>query len=352
MGNIACVNDKKIDSREYPILFSIAEACNKFRIAFTQRDNNFLKSHIFNNQALPISFRTKLPLNEADVDPEIQQNPENFRAILRLNMEDLIVDNIMVNKVAFIRNLGFNISQNMWEKLDKVRRAAKTRYGKDPANKSQSLGVFIKEWKSGSKIARKIFENNSDNYLPHNMIKFAENSETLIDSDQSCRLNKLWEKYFLSVSTRTFVFKMHNNTLTLNTVLSHFIRGINRNCTFCDLILNPDEEDETFLHFFYMCEISERIRENVFKNITGDRNFTVSRQEFFVEFKYPNNFRNEALQIITILIRKFFWDCRQRKTLPVLDKCIRYLTDEVKLMRKISAKFDSIILGSGLLFNP
>jgi hypothetical protein len=336
MGKIACVNDKKIDSREYPILLSIAEACNKFRTTFTQRDNNFLKSYILNNQALPISFRTKLPFTETDVDPEIQQNPENFMAILRLKMEDLIADYNMVNKVAFIGNLGFNISQNMWEKLDKMRRAAKTRYGKDPANKSQSLCDFIKEWKSGSKSVRKILENNSDIYLPHNMIKFAENSETLIDSDQSCRLNKLWEKNFLSVSTRTFVFKMHNNTLPLNTVLSHFVRGINRNCTFCDLIFNPDEEDENFLHFFYMCEISERIREQVLKNITGDRNFTVSRQEFFVEFKYPNNFRNEALQIITILIRKFLWDCRQRKTLPILDKCIRYLADEVKIMRKIN----------------
>jgi hypothetical protein len=211
---------------------------------------------------------------------------------------------------------------------------------------------YIRGWKTGSKSVRKILENNPTDLLTHNMIKFAENSETVINSDQASRLNKIWGKNHLSVGTRTFVFKMHNNTLALNTVLSHFVPGINRNCTFCDLIFNPDEEDETFLHFFFMCGISEQLRERIFRAITGDINFSVSRQEFFVEFKHVNNYQNEALQMTSILLRKYLWDCKQRKTIPAFDLCLRYIACEINTMRKISTIFNSIILGSGLLFNP
>jgi hypothetical protein len=115
----------------------------------------------------------------------------------------------------------------MWEKLDKIRRAAKIKYGRDPDKKAQCMVDYIRGWKTGSKSVRKILENNPTDLLTHNMIKFAENSETVINSDQASRLNKIWGKNHLSVGTRTFVFKMHNNTLALNTVLSHFVPGIN-----------------------------------------------------------------------------------------------------------------------------
>jgi hypothetical protein len=180
------------------------------------------------------------------------------------------------------------------------------------------------------------------------MVKFAENAEIVVDWDLAKKLNTLWTKTFFSNDTRVFIFKMHNNTLALNTVLSHFVRNIGRNCTFCDLVFNPDEEDETPLHFFYNCTVSEQVRTNVFKSVTNNRNFMVSRREFFGEFKYMNNFYNDALQIVSVLLRKYLWDCRVRKHLPVSEKALSYIRDEITLMRKLSTKIDSTIMGSNL----
>jgi hypothetical protein len=61
-----------------------------------------------------------------------------------------------------------------------------------------------------------------------------------------------------------------------------------------------------------------------------------------------NNFFNEALQLISILLRKFLWDCRVQKNLPVLDSALSFICDEVKIMRKLSTKIDSTIMGSNL----
>jgi hypothetical protein len=93
------------------------------------------------------------------------------------------------------------------------------------------------------------------------MIKFADNTETVIGSEFSKYLNSFWNRGYFSNNFRVFIFKLHNNTLPYNMILSHFVGEVGRNCTFCDIISNPDEEDENVLHLFYSCAISERIRE-------------------------------------------------------------------------------------------
>jgi hypothetical protein len=111
----------------------------------------------------------------------------------------------------------------------------------------------------------------------------------------------------LSNACRTFCFKFYNNILPYNHVLSHFVRGQGRNCTFCDLSGNQDEEDETPLHLFYNCVISENLRNTFFIEFLGT---TISRQEFFTIFDRENLHSNKILLLVTTLFRKFLWDCK------------------------------------------
>jgi hypothetical protein len=158
----------------------------------------------------------------------------------------------------------------------------------------------MEKWKRGSKKVRNILSSQQKEYIPHNMIKFAENTEIIINTDVSKELNMLWCKNFLSNATRVFIFNMHNNTLPVNIILTHFVHDIGRNCTFCDLSFNPEEEPETVLHLFFNCRSVETLRTDFFKWITGDNRFEVTRSEFFSTFRRGNRYLNELLQLASL----------------------------------------------------
>jgi hypothetical protein len=149
----------------------------------------------------------------------------------------------------------------------------------------------------------------------------------------------------LSNTFSTFYFKMINNVLGFNYIISHFIPDIDRNCTFCNLVNNPDEEDETPLHLFYTCSVSENIIEQFFNTNVG---FRVTRQEFFAVPKRDNTHTNTIIFLICGLIKKYFWDCKQRYSLPSLDLLTYKVESELRIACKISKKILAAMEGAGV----
>jgi hypothetical protein len=202
-------------------------------------------------------------------------------------------------------------------------------------------------WKKGSKSVRNTLCYVKHEFIPHNMVKFADNTETIIGLENAKYLNSLWIRGYFSNDFRMFLFKMHNNTLPFNTILSHFVRGTGRNCTFCDILENPESEDENILHLFYNCQISERLRHNFLNWLTdGDIN-NASRREFFTGFRMLNNYYNETLNISCKLFMKFLWDCRCRKTTPRMESLKDFICDELQTMAHTSKIFKETIFNSG-----
>jgi hypothetical protein len=263
-------------------------------------------------------------------------------------MLDLIRDGTKIPKREFVRNNGLNIDNEVWRKLDNIRSAAITKYGSNNHLICQSLQNFIERWKRGSKKVRQILCFCKDEFIPHNIVKFAENTEIVIDLDMSKELNKLWCKNYLSNDVRVFIFNMHNNTLPVNVILSHFVREVGRNCTFCDLIFNPEEEPETVLHFFYDCQIVEELRSDFFKWLTDDDLFDVLRREYFSSFGRGSRYFNEFLQLSAVIFKKYLWDMRARKRLPVLEKLKEYFSLEIDTLRSISGEFKKNFSNCGL----
>jgi hypothetical protein len=130
------------------------------------------------------------------------------------------------------------------------------------------------------------------------------------------KLNAYWYNSFLSNACRTFVYKLINNCLPYNHVLSHFVRDKSRNCTFCDISGNQEEEDETPLHLFYSCRVSENLRILFFEDFL---NIFITRQEFFTITTRENTFSNTVLTLITMLFKTFLWDCKLNEVLPNID---------------------------------
>ena len=170
------------------------------------------------------------------------------------------------------------------------------------------------------------------------MIRYAENTETIIGLDLSEKLNASWNISYLDNSMRTFIFKLHNNALTYNHVIVHFAENVEPYCTFCMLTRNNVLERDTALHVFFSCPTTENLNARLFSFVFG-QNKDVRRSEAFGFFNEENADDNFILFVVTKILQKYIWDCKLRKTLPLLDDLKNIVTVELKVLTKISIKF-------------
>ena len=172
----------------------------------------------------------------------------------------------------FLNSIHVNVTRVDFEKLKNIASNAKLKYSKKDIDgkKSMSLDQFMAQKAKGSKKYRKILTKKGENSIPHNILKFAECTNTIINLDNSLYLNDLWNRGYFSNCTRSFIFKLHNNTLGYNTRVSHFVRGHPDTCTFCDLRLVPEENRETPYHLLYDCDTVELVLNPTMQQFTGD----------------------------------------------------------------------------------
>ena len=141
-----------------------------------------------------------------------------------------------------------------------------TRYSKTcPTEKcSSTLANFIKRYKKGSKIFKNLLTKEKVEFIPHNIKQYSKNIDCVINLSQSKSLGKLWTVPFFDNVLKTFIFKLHNNTLGYNYMVSKFVRHHQDTCTFCDIQETDEEVRETPIHLFFQCASAEPIVENIF----------------------------------------------------------------------------------------
>jgi hypothetical protein len=198
--------------------------------------------------------------------------------------------------------------------------------------------------KKGSSHIKKILSAKKTLGIPHNINKFANNMDIIVSGEQSKFLNIFWTSSFLSNHDKTFFFKFHNNTLGYNNVVAHFVRNHSPLCTFCDIIQSPEQNTETPVHLFFECQNVITVLENVFRRITVNENFAFSKREFFVSFErrelsFPSN---KALTLLSKLLIKYIWDCRNRRYLPNVENCIENIGIYIQAVTEVNKNFRDI----------
>jgi hypothetical protein len=189
-------------------------------------------------------------------------------------------------------------------------------------------------------------EADKNDFVPHNIVKYAENTDIVIGLEASKKLNKMWTEHYLSNATRTFHFKLINNILGLNYIISHFVPGVYRNCMLCDVDRNPLPEDETPLHLFYSCNITENLLIDFFALIGT----TFSREEFFSIPTRQLEEDNLVIILTSILVKKFVWDCKMRYCLPIIDQLTTFVFRELTTMCRICKKVNLSVKNCGFSF--
>ncbi len=114
-----------------------------------------------------------------------------------------------------------------YQMLKGIVETALVRYRKHVPSEQTTVDVatFVNRSKRGSKRFRKILTSVVTDYIPHNIVKFRDNVDVVVGLECAKKLNSLWNINIFSNSTRTFLFKLYNNTLGFNNAVAHFVRN-------------------------------------------------------------------------------------------------------------------------------
>jgi hypothetical protein len=251
----------------------------------------------------------------------------------------------------FNTEFSLNICENKYNTLKGLCRASINKFSKTVLahKKNDTIQNFCMRRKKGSKHFRKIMLQNNCEEISSNILKFSDLIDLVINYDGSKKLNKQWNLKFFDNSTRTFLFKLHNNQLGLNTRVSHFVRNHSRDCTFCNLLRVNEQNDETTRHLFFECVATENFVSSIYKTVLNEGPLReISLREFFVGFEYSNHAKNKILDIINCLIKKNIWECKQRYHLPIIDNFKKILIAEIKKFSDLNSGFKKTLAASGL----
>jgi hypothetical protein len=273
--------------------------------------------------------------------------------LYKLSYSDFYTDNdVIIPAEIVVANTGVPFTVMMIQTLRGVCTVAKRKYSK--AELGQQVGVdvrtFLLRSKRGSKRVRQIMSHRNLTDTPHNINKFANNMDIIINGNQAVFLNALWTNNFFDNNMKTFLFKLHNNTLGYNVAVAHFVAGHSSCCAFCDAAGDADVNVETGLHLFYECIHISTIIDEIFSRITSIGNFAYSRREYFSTFE-RREFgvaRNLMLTIVSKLIMKILWDCKLRFAKPTLDICWELFHETISTLRNNNKKFLTLWNSSGL----
>jgi len=78
----------------------------------------------------------------------------------------------------------------------------------------------------------------------------------------------------------------------------------------------------------------------------------LSRQDYFVSFNRQQHRKNNALNLVSMLVKKFIWDCKLRFTLLSLSKCKVFIFEEVQILRHVSIKARKVFENADLFMQP
>ena len=97
--------------------------------------------------------------------------------------------------------------------------------GTENINKrAETFEAFFNKFKKGSKICKLCLKNNIPDHVPHNIVKYSKTTDSVIPLTLSKHLNELWTKNIFDSWQKTFIFKLHNNTVGFNIAVSKFVR--------------------------------------------------------------------------------------------------------------------------------
>jgi hypothetical protein len=339
-SNFGCVYNSKsrnIIPEEYPILNGICRSYERMINHFTTVNENFTKCYIFENEKITKTLESREQLSRNLFSVEFFN--ANACKLYKLRYCDFYTEEgETITREQLKDNVGIDLTVLQYFEMRNACNIAKIRFRKKEPNMQSSVDIetYINRRKRGSSHLRKLFSFSLQSDIPHNIRIFADNMDIIITGEQSRVMNGLWTDNIYTNEEKTFLFKLHNNTLGYNNMVAHFVRGHSPFCTFCTITNDNEQHMETPSHLFFDCPSVVNIIDGIFYRVTGDNNFVLGRRDFFTTFDYRelSCAKNKILTIVGKYLMKYIWDCKTRQFLPDLEHCWDTVRDKIEFLTK------------------
>jgi hypothetical protein len=166
-----------------------------------------------------------------------------------------------------------------------------------------------------------------------------------ISTKPSMFINSFWCRPYHSSEIRTFIFKLHHNTLGLNNRVAHINPDRDPSCTFCKLTKNFPCVKESFTHLFWYCPTTTYLFEKFANEFFGA---VPVKKLFFTGTDENGNF-SEAVFEICSLFKYVLWQFKLRKRIPTWPSFKSDLNYLLQMSCKSSKKLE-IAITNNILF--
>ena len=348
-GTVFNVRGRSLDEKIHPILHHIAVSYENLLINFTKRNENFMKAYVYENPALRLDANNPAFLGRGFFsDVEHMQYGGSIRS---LTLDKIInADKTLKSKQEFQNLTGIQLSDIKYNKLTGIARTAIQTYTKNVPHekKTDTLQNFCMRIRKGSKKYRKIITPIETVGISSNIRKFSEKIDLIADDQIAIKLNSLWTKSFFENNMRTFLFKLHNNQLGLNSRVAHFVRDHPSTCTFCDIGQVGEEFQESTSHLFYDCMYVEQCITDFYQWALGE---PIGKRSFFFGINDNNETKNLLYNITSAILKKYIWDCKLRFTLPDTEVLKTIFILEIKKIIELNKKVKNFIQNNNIFIH-
>jgi hypothetical protein len=186
-----------------------------------------------------------------------------------------------------------------------------------------SFSAFIGNIKKPVRRIKLLLNNikkRACNLEQHQTVKsfFRITNMVYVGNDYYSKVISLWSTYSISSRLSGFIFKFFNNTLGLNTRVSHFGNNVSRNCAFC-VGEGRAVTDESFLHLFVECPTTICWADKFNQEYLGGHvlpNFE-SKRSFWLLGKLNGEDSCDIVRVIAILLFHYtVWEHKISKNIP------------------------------------
>jgi zinc-binding in reverse transcriptase len=342
-GNCLTANSMTADPTLYPILNLFCSRFEEFSKCFYLSNDNYLESFIFNNITIK---RDRIGASYIDINffsgnvPVLDMGrisklkvKDFFRADMFKSLDELIDDtNVPFSLVTYMR---------LRTALMLYRERNRNRIQQSDGSR-MSLEQFLRPAKGNAKRIRNVLtKNRSEKSISRlrPVLTFQRLTGTVLAEPDLKKLYGAWDLYFIPNKLREFMYKFVNNSLPLNTRLSHFVANQSRNCTFCRI--SGHVAEETFSHIFLDCNTTRIIHDWFIRKYSLGILSEEERRNFFFNGRLPISTSTTTLGLIFVLTIQFLiWEQKIRRTvaapLTLWNDFYFYINSMSKHCRKLS----------------
>lgn len=254
-GNVLNVDKGDFSLQENPGIFCLIDSFNAARLCWEQKGTNYLQAIFFKNRLFNRGPREKDPVDEDYI--LVRNDLESCIALARMKFVEFQTDRGAIKSVP---DLGLILPRMSLEGLTLLQKSLvynrnRLRHKRAEFNPT-SMGAQLLGIKKPAKKMRAFlcFKRLKKIQIPKvkSVSTFSRLTAIECDEEKTWKiLLSLWSLNCLRIRFRMFLFKFFQNTLSINTRISHFADNVSRKCTFCS-INNPNSNcDESFLHLFF-----------------------------------------------------------------------------------------------------